>query len=126
MKTMQLDVHVNLNIGGLSTKYISGKKYGRLYKHAQTAIIRDVVMRIQKGGLSKAQATRTRDVHAFVRGETTLDTNVLSMLCSKNFIIIRYNPFVADNFFIAKTKEIVTRAEIVVLQDKIMYAYKPS
>ena len=101
---MRLDVHVNLNIGALSAKYISGKKYGRLYKHAQTAIIKDAVMRIQKGGLSKTQATRTRNVHAFVRGETMLDTNVLALLYSRDFVIIRYSPFIENYFFIAKTK----------------------
>lgn len=69
-KTMQLDVHVNLNIGGLSTKYISGKKYGWLYKHAQTAIIKDAVMRIQSGGaLSLYQPGREKRPRICQRGD---------------------------------------------------------
>lgn len=124
-KTMQHDVHVNLNIGGLSTKYISGKKYGRLYKHAQTAIIKDAVMRIQSGGHSRCISQGVRNVHAFVRGETMLDTNVLPILCSRHFEIVLYNPFEADHFFLAETNIKVTGAKIVVLKDKEMFAFKP-
>ena len=116
---------MNLNIGGLSTKYISGKKYGRLYKHAQTAIIKDAVMRVQSGGHSRCVSQGVRNVHAFVRGETMLDTNVLPILCSRHFEIVRYNPFEADHFFMAESNIKVTGAKIVVLQDKEMFAFKP-
>ena len=118
---MILDLHVNLNTGGLSAKHTSGKRYGRLYAHAQTAVIKKAVMRVQKGGHARAVAQKTRNVHAFVRGEAELDANISNLLSSGEFRLARYNPFIADYFFDAETRQPIEAADTVVLDRHRMY-----
>ncbi len=119
-----LDVHVNLNTGGLSSKITSGKQYGRLYAHSQTALIRNAKFRVQEGGWKRAVKQKCRNVHAMVRGETTLDIDVSSFNMS-DMIRIRYNPFIHGYFFRADNEDKVRQADMVILDNHAMYALNP-
>lgn len=125
-----LDVHVNLNTGGLSSLITSGPRYGRLYAHSDTAIITDAVFRVQKGGHQRAVKQHVRNVHAFVRGETRLDEAIEPYLTDlhihlSELVHIRYNPFLRDVFFRDDTEQAVTSAKLVLLNKHYMLALHP-
>ena len=125
-----LDVHVNLNTGGLSSLVTSGPRYGRLYAHSDSAIIAGATFRVQKGGRERAVLQQVRNVHAFVRGETRLDESVEQYLmdagiCRSQLVHVRYNPFLRDSFFRGDNEAPVTQADLVLLDKQYLLALNP-
>ena len=124
------DLHVNLNTGGLSALFTTGPRYGRLAAHSDTAIVTHAKFRVQKGGHARAVREKTRNVHAFVRGETVLHTDIYAYMANQgyretDFVHVRYNPFDHDYFFRADNELPVTGADLVLLDKHYMLVLHP-
>jgi len=119
------DFHINLNNGKLSVKGTQKPKYGKLICHSETAIIYEATCRVQQGSYERAVREGVRNVHAFVRGYSELDTDISGYLTRKDLIRVRYNPFVCNFFFRVDSNQPVARADIVILDHHTMYAINP-
>lgn len=120
------DWHINLLNMKLSAKGTKQPDYGKLVRHAATAVVHNAVCRVREGGRDRAVRERTRNVHAFVRGASQFDVDVKGYLEHEGVIRVRYNPFLAPFFFCAETGTEVTKAEIVILDHHDMYALQPT
>lgn len=78
-------VYSNLQRGGFSLQ-----KYGLVIGYADTLLMRDVKVVINKSGRDKAIQTKRRNVHAFLEG--LCYTSTLSTLCSNLPKKINYRP----------------------------------
>jgi len=122
---MLLLTYCNLQKNCLSTLHASGPRYGRLFRHADTVLIRNAVFRVQPAGHRKAVEARQRNVHAMIKGDSDLDRDVSGYLSDGKAVRVRYNPFVHGFFFRADNESPVKRADLVILRGKEMFAINP-
>ena len=117
------DVYVNLHTGGLSARFTSGKKYGRVAVRCHTAIIHNPAFRVQPGSHRRTVESKVRCVHAMVRGHCEIDVPINEDLTQ--LTRLRYNPFEHDYFFVAGSGERIEHAARIILNGHALYLANP-
>ena len=89
---MLVDVYWNIHKKCWSVK---DRKTRRIARHAPTLFVRNVKFVVQKAGRAKVIRQKRKNVHAFVRGEST--DFILDITHNPNMQII-YNPYKMKTF----------------------------
>jgi hypothetical protein len=111
---MRVDVHRNLTRGGYSIRH-----RGRVIRHADEALLRNVEFVVRKGDRERGIRENKRYVHAFARGEL-VDGEILPG--SGDGIRVNYHPK-QHSFFTTADGQPVYRASQVRLDLTGVYAY---
>lgn len=111
---MRIQVHYNLHKGGYSitgtvvTDPLSGRTAKRVIANVPTVTLRDVVFRVQPGGLARIRKTRQREVCAYSIGTIAEPVDIAGLRK------VTFNPHRTDSFVYADTGERIDSAPLVV------------
>ena len=105
-------VHVYRNI---HTQCFSVKYKGLVIDHMDSILLSDAHFVVSKPGRARVLQSRTKNVHATVRG-TAVDSIRIKIGQE-----IRYNPYKAGHFFYRCNGKAIHSAELVLLNDNRIY-----
>jgi hypothetical protein len=94
--TKHIDVYRNLNRKG---KVYSIKQGNKVVAHATALCMIDAEFKVNKSGKNRSLETKTRNIHAYIRGYYS--THGMGLTANNNLpYVITYNPFEDRGFYL--------------------------
>ena len=110
MTTTNAFIYFNLHKKMFSVR---DTKSGLVVGHANEATVRDAVFRVSQAGRERVLRERSKNVHAGVRGTTTMEGGSV-----KGWTRLTYNPYKYKSFVTAKSERPVAAAQEVRLRSE--------
>jgi hypothetical protein len=91
--------------------------------HATTVRLDDCIFKVSQAGRQRVLKEKRKNVHAGVQGMLRgRDFSVSVKALEENFVELTYNPYKYDSFVIKATGEPIEYAEMVILNNKRIFA----
>ena len=107
---MRVQVYWNLHKKCWSVVALEGDSKGRVVRHTDQVLLRDVKFAVQPAGNARVRREGKKNVHAFVRG-----TWLACLAQDSSRRSIMYNPYKFETFVFADNHEPVFAAKTVAL-----------
>ena len=91
--------------------------YWKVIEYSNNILIKNCMFKVYESGRQRVIKEKRKNVHAYVYGE-----KVNKNIDISNLIIISYNPYISDTFYIKETKEKIYKANYILLKEDGIYA----
>lgn len=117
---MRVAVYYNLHRKCLSVKALEGPNKGRVIDHRHHVALVDVTFKVSEAGRQRVLRDKRKNVHAFIVGRLATDDD--DLLYGGDFDNVTYNPYRYSSFVRWGDKAPVTKASVVEIVDREIYA----
>lgn len=95
---------------------------GRVVEKPEWVHLTSVEFRVRAGGRARVLKEKRKNVHAFIVGEVTTTEQDEIPGRTRDSVKVKYDPYVAGDFFVAETGEVVRSAREVWMTPDGVYA----
>jgi hypothetical protein len=125
MSPIHADVYCDLKHKCASIRALEGERKGRVVSKPVYCVVRNVIFRVQPGGLARIRAKRVRQVCAFARGQASDATEADVANIAASGVRVHFNPYRSDHFHLDDGTPVVA-AEALAIDHKNAYIVGPT